>query len=344
MNITVMLTCVGGELAPQMLIDLRLHSRHDVKVIGTDVNKLAIGRNFCDEFEVVPNGSDSSYIEVIKEVSIRHNVDLIIPTSDEEAIAISLARKVFENEGIKLACTDSSTLEILTDKAKTYSKLKEYGIHTPIWLQVDTIDDLKQIVQDMYRELGEVVVKPVQGRGGRGVHIITKSITGMKQHIDKREIHSDIETFLRDLVKGLSDSFPVVVMERLVEPVFDLDLLAWKGDPIRVIPRRRIDPAVPNLGHTIIKDENLIELGESLINLFQLSWLYDCDVMYDKKGNPCVLEINPRESGSVAISIAAGVPLLDDLISLSIQEKIPEIELPDGVTIIPYKSLFNMNK
>ena len=66
--------------------------------------------------------------------------------------------------------------------------------------------------------------------------------------------------------------------------------------------------------------------------------------MYDKKGNPCVLEINPRESGSVAISIAAGVPLLDDLISLSIQEKIPEIELPDGVTIIPYKSLFNMNK
>ena len=344
MSITVMLTCVGGDLAPQMLLDLKLRSRHDIKVIGTDVNPLAIGRDFCDEFSVVPSGLDIGYVEAIKDLAIKYDVDLIVPTSDEEAVAISSARKVFEEEGVKLACTDISTLEVLIDKAKTYNKLKEYGVHVPVWSQVDNICDLRQTVQDMYRELGEVVVKPSQGRGGRGVYVVTKSIVGVKRYADRREIHSDIETFIQDLSNSLSNSFPVVIMERLVEPVFDLDLLAWNGKPIRVVPRRRIDSAVPNLGHTIINDKILIDLGESLIKLFQLSWLYDCDVMYDKKGRPCVLEINPRESGSVAVSIAAGVPLLDDLISLSIQEQVPEVPLPDGITIVPYKSLFCMNK
>jgi predicted ATP-grasp superfamily ATP-dependent carboligase len=343
MTITILLTCVGGELAPKMLLDLKLNSRHKIKVIGTDVNPLATGRHFCDVFAVVPSGLDSNYSKVIKELSVKHGVNLVIPTSDEEAVAISSSREIFKSEGIQLACTDHSTLIVLTNKAKTYEKLVEYGVHTPMWSQVNTTNDLKQVVQDMYNQLGEVVVKPVEGRGGRGVYIVTKSISGVKQYKDRREIHVDIKTFFRKFSDTLVDNFPIMVMERLVEPVFDLDLLAWKGESIRVIPRRRINSAVPNEGHIISEDKALIELGEDLIRLFQLSWLYDCDVMYDKKGRPCVLEINPRESGSVAVSIAAGVPLLDDLISLSVQEKVPKIIFPKDVMIIPYKSLSSVN-
>ena len=179
-------------------------------------------------------------------------------------------RKVFDEEGVKLACTHISTLEVLTNKAKTYNKLKEYGVHVPQWLQVDNINDLIQAVKSMYAELGEVVVKPAQGRGGRGVYIVTNSISGVNKYKDRREIHSDIETFLEDYINTLSNSFPVIIMERLVEPVYDLDLLAWKGEPIRVVPRRRIDSAVPNFGHTIVNDQSLIDLGESLIKLFKL--------------------------------------------------------------------------
>ena len=63
MTVKVLLTCVGGELAPEMIISLKSSIRHDVIVIGVDANEQAAGRIFCDEFAVVPFGSDISYVK-----------------------------------------------------------------------------------------------------------------------------------------------------------------------------------------------------------------------------------------------------------------------------------------
>ena len=86
-------------------------------------------------------------------------------------------------------------------------------------------------------------------------------------------------------------------MSKLKEPVYDLDMLDWKGRTLRVIPRKQFNSAVPNDGHIIVKDHNLIELGKKIISKFKLSWLYDCDIMYDQNNIPQILEINPRPSG-----------------------------------------------
>ena len=75
-----------------------------------------------------------------------------------------------------------------------------------------------------------------------------------------------------------------------------------------------------------------------------MSWLYDCDLMLDSKGQPCILEINPRQSGSVSVSVAAGIPLLDDLISLAKNERslISDTKHATGVRVVPYKSLYSI--
>ena len=44
MTFTILITCVGGELAPQMIQELKLNSRHNLKVIGVDVNIDAVGK------------------------------------------------------------------------------------------------------------------------------------------------------------------------------------------------------------------------------------------------------------------------------------------------------------
>jgi carbamoylphosphate synthase large subunit len=341
---SILITCVGGDLAPQLIQELKLSSRHDVKVIGVDANKNAIGRYFCDEFSVVPHGSDSSYALKIQKLIQLHNIDLIIPTSDEEALSLASSRKLIEINGCKLACVESATLNTLIDKAKTYKFMKKKGIHVAETRIIDKFDSLKEIVESMYKDHGAVVIKPACARGGRGVHIVSSLIKGVKYFDDRREVHSDLSTFIDALMPNLIEDLPLVVMERLVEPVIDIDLLAWKGSAKRVVVRRRINSAVPNDGHVLIEDETLINLGKKLIEIFKLSWLYDCDVMFDLKGKPCVLELNPRQSGSLAISIAAGVPMLDDLISLAKGENIKDIELPINRKVIPYKSLVLINK
>ena len=49
--------------------------------------------------------------------------------------------------------------------------------------------------------------------------------------------------------------------------------------------------------------------------------MYDCDVMFDKNKQPIVIEINPRQSGSVAISLAAGHKLYENLIRVVLGKK-----------------------
>lgn len=337
------MTCVGGELAPKMIQELKLNSRHEIKVIGVDVNIDAIGKYFCDEFSIVPVGHDPNYSVKIQKLVELYNVDLVIPTSDEEAIALSSSRKLIEKNGCQLACVESETLSILNDKAKTYQFLKENGLHVPATSIVKNYASLKETVESMYEEHGAVVIKPACARGGRGVHVVSSLSTDVEYFDDKREVHSNLTTFIDTLMHKLKEELPLIVMERLVEPVLDLDLLAWKGKAKRVVPRRRVNSAVPNDGHILVEDEILMNLGEKLIELLRLSWLYDCDVMFDSKGNPCVLELNPRQSGSLAVSIAAGIPMLDDLISLAKGESILDIELPINRKVIPYKSLAIIN-
>ena len=80
-----------------------------------------------------------------------------------------------------------------------------------------------------------------------------------------------------------------------------------------------------------------------IISDFNLSWLYDCDVMFDNKGNPVPIEINPRQSGSIAISINAGSNIVNNLLRIY-QSKSPISENKDlSKYVIPFKSLKNIN-
>jgi len=339
LTFTILITCVGGDLAPQMIQELKFNSRHDIKVIGVDANSEASGQYFCDEFSTVPFGLDPSYVSIIQKLILLHNVDLVIPTSDEEAMALSHSRTKVEKNGCQLACVSSEIIDILSDKGKTYQFLKDKGVHVPVTKIIKDINTLKTIVEEMHKDFGPVVIKPSIARGGRGVYIISSVFQGVKHFDDKREIHCDLETFNNQLFINLKDDFPLIVMEKLHEPVIDIDLLAWKGITKRIVSRKRVNSAVPNDGHIIIQDKSLNELANKLIEIFQLSWLYDCDVMFDSQGSPCVLELNPRQSGSISVSIAAGIPMLDDLISLAKGEPIEQIKLPVNKRVIPYKSL-----
>ena len=130
-------------------------------------------------------------------------------------------------------------------------------------------------------------------------------------------------------------------MEELFGPVHDIDLLAFKGNPLGVFPRRRVNSDNPNEGHIILNNQEFIDLGINIIKKFKLSWLYDCDFMFNKNGEPVIIEINPRQSGSVAVVLAAGYSIMDALLELAIYNKTTaQLDITSSETkIIPYKNL-----
>ena len=328
MTFTLLLTCVGGELSPQVIRSVKASRRHDVKVIGVDTRPDAAGRHFVDHFATVPPGTNSRYVDMIGELAAKHNVDLILPTSDEEAVALSSARQRLETGGCRLACAAAAIVKAVSNKAEAYTLFASLGLPVPAWESACSLEELEGAVEAMITSCGEAVVKPAGSRGGRGVCVIRSDVRGARPYEDGHQ----------HLLES-AGQLPAVVMRRLVEPVYDIDMLAWEGRPVRVVPRRRIDSALPTEGHTIVGNPDLVQLGTELIKALGLTWLYDCDIMYDRDGRPGILEVNPRPSGSIAVTIAAGVPLIDDLISLAKGEPVPEVELPVGRVVIPFKSV-----
>ncbi len=339
MTFRILVTCAGGDLAPQTLRYLSASRRHKVHITAVDNSPSAVGRHFADVFETVPRGEEPEYAEQLADIARRNRVDLVLPCSDEEALAAATNRALFEASGAQLACAPIETLQRMANKGAAYAFLESVGLSTPTYRRVDAADGMERAVRELLDERLDVVVKPAMARGGRDVCVIRGDIIGARPYSGGREVHLDANTFFAEYISRYADKLPVLVMERLFEPTYDLDILAWEGEARRVVPRRRSNPAVPNEGHIIESRPDLLELGRRVAAAYNLSWLYDCDLMFDREGRPHILELNPRPSGSTAVSIAAGMPLLDDLISLAKREVLPPAELPAGRLIVPYFAL-----
>ena len=125
--------------------------------------------------------------------------------------------------------------------------------------------------------------------------------------------------FNNNKTKYIQSGFPKLLSERLFTPCYDLDVLSKNGKFIHSVSRERINPAgVPFKGNIIRNNKKLDSLAKKIVNLLDLSWIVDVDIMTKSNGDPAVIEINPRISGSAVVSVIAGVPLYKMLLGLKI--------------------------
>jgi carbamoylphosphate synthase large subunit len=333
----VLVTAAGGALAPLNIKLLQASTRHQVHVHAVDAGANATGRHFADAFSQVPFGTDPGFVDAMIDIVERDGITIVLPWSDEEAVALAAARDRVERAGALLACAPTEALAIMNDKAATFRMLEAHGLGAPAWVLAETEAALALAIARFAADGGEFVLKPLISRGNRGILVIRTDVSGQVSYMGSRELHMDMATFEASHRAGLAEALPVIVMERLGEPVFDIDLLAHRGAILRHAPRRRINPAgVPFTGSVLAPHDGLHALAVGIAQALDLSWLYDIDVMTDRAGQLRVIEINPRPSGSVAASILAGIPFYDDLISIAGGETLAQQgPLPD-VTIVPY--------
>ena len=92
---------------------------------------------------------------------------------------------------------------------------------------------------------------------------------------------------------------------------------------------------VPNNGHIVFEDPNFYNFAKKLSKSLLLNGIYDCDLMRDKNNQLKILEINPRQSGSISVSMSAGVKLYDQIFSLVRNKKIKIFKKIKKVKIMP---------
>lgn len=311
-----------------MVPDLLAHLRNDPilkpQLIGVDVSEKAAGRAFVDAFYTVPWGEDSGYVDTIVDIVRRERIDLILPGSDQEAFRLSAERERIKEAGAMVLASPMSVLDLIRDKWATYRTLEAAGLRVPEHTCVSGAGELLGALREYGYPQHSVIVKPIAGRGGRGMRLLVgqNEITPTWIGSGARESRFENQPTKTDMASWVVET--LMVMPLLHAPAYDVDVLAVRSEAHVALIRRRNNPAgIPFTGNRIVSDPSVMNYCLDIAEALGLEALHDMDLMTDTKGRPCLLEVNPRPSGSVVAAHAGGFPIVAAAIAESLGQPYP---------------------
>lgn len=276
----ILVTGIGGPAGINIVRLLK--ERSDVEVTGCDVDATAAGQFFVEHFIIAPFVRDAAtYKEWMIETVNEGGFDIVIPTVGEELEVLA----TFVSEvNAYVSLSPLSTLSLCADKHVAYEWVKE---HLPEYAAASIL--LKDWTPD-WKDYADFFIKPRSGRGGRGCKVITKEeLVWLKEH------ESNLEDF--------------VVMECLPGTEWTIDVYVAKNDEVvYCIPRERLGLAggISIKGRTT-RQPLVLEATKLLLSKLDISGPVCVQFKADSAGIPRFVEINPRLSGGLMISVAGGI-------------------------------------
>ncbi len=312
-----------------MVPDLLTHLRSDPilrpYLVGVDASGNAAGRGYVDAFYQVPWGGDPAYVDEVARIVAHEKIDLVLPSSDEEAFRLSADRAAISAAGAIVLASPIAVLDMIRDKQATYRALQSAGLRVPEHVCVDSLDELQTSMAGYGYPRHSVIVKPVAGRGGRGMRLLVGTgevpaawIGGgaREKRVEDTPDAEEMQTWFADGV--------LMVMPLLHAPVHDVDVFAIRGRAKAALVRRRTNPTgIPFTGNRIMSDPAIMKYCLDIAEAIGLDGLHDIDLMTDGQGRPCILEVNPRPSGSVVAAHAAGFPVVAAAIAETLGQVYP---------------------
>lgn len=335
-NLRIAITSSAGDMVASAIIALRRnnHVIFDIHAFNSEASSVC--QLLADRFDVVPRGDSPDYVSQLINHVKRHDIEVLMPWSDEEAFALSYAHNEFLEIGCKVLTSPSNVIQTITNKALTYDKLRNSGLAVPQYAVVNTKEELLYALRNFGYPSNTVVVKPCEGRGGRGVKVFIGDdnppdwIGGGRR--EQRVSHLKEEDFFFEL------GTCYIVMPCLQAPVYDVDVFRLKGNVTRSFTRERTNPCgIPFEGNTLRKDDVIAEYAINIADVLDLQSLHDIDMMTDRDNRPVLLEVNPRPSGSLASLNSAGYPLLDHALAAAGGINLELKTVKHDLEIIAYK-------
>ena len=332
--VRVLITCINGTMVPSAIVHLRGQSRFPMRIFGADMGEAGVVAGLLDGYHRIPSGESPDYVAKLLEVVGRERIQVVLPWSDAEAFALARNRLRLREAGAEAVVSSAECLGLIRDKFQTYRQLERAGIPVPPYACVSTMDDLRSAAAEYGYPQRTVIVKPSGGRGGRGLHVLCGRDappawlgTGARER--RIEAGADLAA-LPAMIEG-----ETMVMPALGTPAYDVDVLARAGRPRAAVVRRRTNPTgIPFEGNRIVADPAAQRYCLDIAAALGLDSLHDIDLMTDPEGRLRLLEVNPRPSGSLAASLAAGAPLLDAAFAQALGRELPVPVPAADVTVL----------
>ena len=303
----ILLTTVGGLTSPDIIKSLHENEEgRKIRIIGVDPFEFAVGRFFADKFYKVPySGKDEEeFIKSLLEIIEREKVDVLIPCGNEDVLVIS---KNILNFPIPVMVSEYTYLKKAFDKKEVYSVLQ--SLKSPLTPKYFVVKE-RNIFLEAVKELGypkvPVCVKPVKGRGGRGVFILKDTVDFNSLLNTKPTGEIPLDAFLKYLPRKFPEE--LIVMEYLSEPLYSFYALTFKGEiRISLTHLREWGNASQTFRGKVYFDSKLQELISPLVKHFNLSFCINVELGVSRDGQIKLFDLNPRIAASSGVDRYIGL-------------------------------------
>jgi len=286
----ILVTCVGSTNALSIIKALRIQDEFEVRILGVDCaqGRWTAGAEFCDDFVTVPSFDEGErYVEALAALVKKRSIDLLLPILDREVALLGRHRDAFPSRVVQFS--PQETLELGLDKLAANDFLLEHGFDTP-----RTIDasDASRVRKDIAR-LGlafPLIAKPRRGCSSNSVF----------------ELSSPDELCLLGRIEE------PILQERAPGQEYTVDVFRDGHRVIACVPRARLASKAGQVYKARIETEPFVvaetgRLAEALrlLGPANVQGFRDADTFK-------VTDFNPRTSGGLPLTTAAGVniPLL----------------------------------
>ena len=289
-GLTVLLTASGVPGCPALIRALRENGEREVRLVGTDMSDLAIGRHFCDAFHVVPPGSDPAFADALVEICEREHVDAVLPQSSYELLSLAENKARFGETAVLVAGLEA--VRRSNDKAETYALLDAIGVRGPAWRRVTGGDEVTVAARALGYPDADVAFKPLVSSGSRGFRVVSASADRRRQLFGNRPGVAEALR-LEELVELLGDDeTEALVMELARGPERTIDGVACGGRVVLAHPKTREEMrAGLAMYFQTLEDAGLMDVAARIAAELELDHFFNIQLVGD-----AVIEINPRIS------------------------------------------------
>jgi carbamoyl-phosphate synthase large subunit len=257
------------------------------EVVTADALRNSAGFSFADRSYVVPWGIDDEFVPVLREIVRREQPDYLVPLVDEEIPKVH-AFVQSEAPAIKVITPSPSFCELVLDKWAMAQALAARRLPVAAsWLASEPAGATYP-----------AIIKPRQGRGSRGLAFL--------------EGPADLAAYLRAANKP-ADHF--IVQERLHGREFTTSVIVgFDNQLLAVVPKEAVEKrGITQVGVTRVVPE-IEQLGRDVTRELAPRGPYNVQLILGADRVPRVIEINPRYSTTMALTIASGINEVDAVI------------------------------
>lgn len=280
MTDTVLVTGVGG---PAGVAVVNALLRAGVRTVAVDCDASAAGLTLGDAAGVVPMAGDPRFVDSLCDVALSQGADAIVSTVAEELVVLGTRAEDLAGKGIAVWVPSQKAVQQCTDKAVFAGVLDEAGVATPA-----TGFGASDVP-------GPWIVKPRFGRGSRDVYPCDSAA---------------------EVAWALGRVVDPIVQTRLSGLEFTVDALVDRdGRFAGGVPRWRLETrgGISTKGETFADDRVLIGAA-AVLEAVGLRGVACVQGFVTDTDEVVFVECNPRFSGGLPLSLAAGADLVGEYV------------------------------